>query len=115
MRSLLQGWYDWQRARSAARVQTDQTALAQEQLDVATRRVKAGDVPRLDELMAQAERDRMQAQQQQALGQEAVLQAELQQAFSGPEPGRSGAGRRRRTGSRAAAGRAGAMGAAHPR
>jgi len=83
VRSLLQGWYDWRRARSAARVQAAQTALAQEQLDVATRRVQAGDVPRLDELMAQAERDRMQAQQQQALGQEAVLQAELRKRFPG--------------------------------
>jgi len=83
VRSLLQGWYDWRRARSAARVQGSQTALAQEQLDVATRRVKAGDVPRLDELMAQAERDRMQAQQQQAQGQEAMLQAELQKRFPG--------------------------------
>jgi len=83
VRSLLQGWYDWQRARSAARVQAGQTALAQEQLDVATRRVKAGDVPRLDELTAQAERDRMQAQQQQAMGQEAMLQAELQKRFPG--------------------------------
>jgi len=83
VRSLLQGWYDWQRARSTARVQAGQTALAQEQLEVATRRVKAGDVPRLDELAAQAERDRMQAQQQQALGQEAMLQAELQKRFPG--------------------------------
>lgn len=83
VRGLLQGWYDWQRARSAARVQGEQTALAQQQLDVATRRVKAGDVPRLDELMAQAERDRMQAQQQQALGQEAQLRTELQKRFPG--------------------------------
>lgn len=83
VRSLLQGWYDWQRARSAARVQAQQTALAQEQLEVATRRVKAGDVPRLDELMAQAERDRMQAQEQLALGEEAVLRAELQKRFPG--------------------------------
>lgn len=83
VRGLLLGWYDWQRARSAARVQGEQTALAQQQLDVAARRVKAGDVPRLDELMAQAERDRMQAQQQQALGQEAQLRTELQKRFPG--------------------------------
>lgn len=83
IRSLLQGWYDWRRARSSAQVQAQQTALAREQLDIAARRVRAGDVPRLDELMAQAEHDRMQAQQQQALGQEAVLQAELRKHFPG--------------------------------
>ncbi len=87
VRSLLQGWYDWQRARSAARVQAQQTALAQEQLDIAARRVRAGDVPRIDELMAQAERDRMQAQQQQTLGQEAVLLAGLQKRFPGLDLG----------------------------
>ncbi len=83
VRGLLQAWYDWQRARSAARVQTRQTELAQEQLVIAARRVKAGDVPRLDELMAQAERDRQQAQQQQAEGQEAMLRTELQKRHPG--------------------------------
>ncbi len=83
VRSLLQGWYDWQRARSAARVQGQQLALAQEQLDVATRRVRAGDVPRIDALMAQAERDRMQALQQLAQEQEQVLRTELQKRYPG--------------------------------
>ena len=83
VRGLLQAWFDWQRGRSAARVQGEQTALAQQQLDIAARRVKAGDVPRLDELMAQAERDRMQALHQQALGQEAQLRTELEKRFPG--------------------------------
>lgn len=83
VRGLLQGWYDWQRARSAASVQARQTTLAQEQLAIAARRVKAGDVPRLDELMAQAEHDRQQAQQQQAAGQEAMLRTELQKRHPG--------------------------------
>jgi len=83
VRSLLQGWYDWQRARSAAHVQGQQTALAQEQLDIAARRVKAGDVPRIDALMAQAERDRMQAQQQLVQEQEQVLRTELHKRFPG--------------------------------
>ena len=83
IRGLLQGWFDWQRARSAARVQAEQTALAQQQLDIAARRVKAGDVARLDELMAQAERDRQQAQQAQAQGLQAVLESELRKRFPG--------------------------------
>jgi outer membrane protein TolC len=92
VRSLLQGWYDWQRARSAALVQTWQTDLAQEQLAIAARRVKAGDVPRLDELMAQAELDRQKAQQQQAAGQEAMLRAELQKRHPGLALEAAGAG-----------------------
>lgn len=92
VRSLLQGWYDWQRARSAALVQTRQTDLAQEQLAIAARRVKAGDVPRLDELMAQAELDRQKAQQQQAAGQEAMLRAELQKRHPGLALEAAGAG-----------------------
>jgi len=83
VRGLLQGWYDWQRARSAVRVQNLQTALAQEQFHVATRRVLAGDVPRLDALMAEAERDRMLAQLQLAQGQEQVLRSDLIRRFPG--------------------------------
>lgn len=83
VRNLLQSWYQWQRARSAARVQGQQTALAQEQLDIAARRVKAGDVPRIDALMAEAERDRMQAQQQLVQEQEQVLRGELHKRFPG--------------------------------
>lgn len=92
VRSLLQGWYDWQRARSAAGVQTLQSELAQEQLAIAARRVKAGDVPRLDELMAQAERDRQQAQQELATGQEAMLRTELQKRHPGLALEAAGAG-----------------------
>lgn len=83
VRGLLRAWYDWQRARSAARVQTQQATLAQEQLDVAVRRVRAGDAPRMDQLMAQAELDRALAQQQQASGREQVLQQELKKLFPG--------------------------------
>jgi outer membrane protein TolC len=83
VRSLLQLWYEWQRARSAVRVQQEQVALAQEQLSIATRRVRAGDVPRIDELMAQAERDRVQAQLQQLQGLQAELQAELRRRYPG--------------------------------
>lgn len=86
VRSLLQGWYDWQRGRSAARLLAQQAALAQEQLQVAQRRVKAGDVPRMDALMAQAEHDRARAAEQQARGREEVQRQELDKRFPGLAP-----------------------------
>ena len=83
VRGLLQAWYDWQRARSAAQVLAQQAMLAQSQLDVSVRRVKAGDAPRIDQLMAQAELERAQASEQQAGGREQVLRQGLQKRFSG--------------------------------
>ena len=83
VRSLVKAWYDWQRERSATQVLAQQAALAQEQLEVARRRVKAGDAPRMDQLMAQAEHDRAQAAQQQSRGREQVQLQELQKRFPG--------------------------------
>lgn len=94
VRGLLQLWYEWQRARSTVRVQQGQVTLAQEQLAIAARRVRAGDVPRIDELMAQAEYDRMQAQLQHAQGLQAELQAELNRRYPGllPADGQAASG-----------------------
>lgn len=83
VRSLLKSWYDWQRERSASEVLTRQTALAQEQLRAAIRRVKAGEAPRMDQLMAQADFDRAAAAQQQASGREEVQRMELQRRYPG--------------------------------
>lgn len=83
VRSLLKSWYDWQRERSASEVLTRQSALAQEQLRVAIRRVKAGEAPRMDQLMAQADFDRAVAAQQQASGREQVQRMELQKRYPG--------------------------------
>jgi outer membrane protein TolC len=83
VRELLKAWYDWQRERSAAQVLTQQAALAQEQLRVAARRVQAGEAPRIDQMMAQAEHDRALAAQQQAQGRERVQRQELLQRFPG--------------------------------
>lgn len=99
VRGLLQAWYDWQRARSAAQVLAQQATLAQSQLDVSVRRVKAGNAPRMDQLMAQAELERAQANEQQAGGREQVLRQSLQKRFAGlvlsddmaePPPGLTG-------------------------
>lgn len=83
VRGLLKAWFDWQRERSAAAVQAQQAALAQELLQVARRRVRAGEAPRMDELMAQAEADRAQAAEQQASGRERVQRQELEKRFPG--------------------------------
>ncbi len=83
VRSLVAAWYGWQRERSAASVLTQQAALAQEQLQVASRRVKAGDAPRMDQMMAQAEHDRAQAAEQLALAREQMQRQELQKRFPG--------------------------------
>jgi outer membrane protein TolC len=83
VRGLVKAWYDWLRERSAATVLAQQAALAQEQLQVAARRVKAGDAPRIDQLMAQAELDRAQAAEQLARGREQMQRQELLKRYPG--------------------------------
>ncbi len=83
VRSLVVAWYGWQRERSTAAVLAQQAALAQDQLQVAARRVKAGDAPRMDQLMAQAEQDRTQAAEQLARAREQMQRQELQKRFPG--------------------------------
>ncbi|HCY14762.1 MAG TPA: hypothetical protein DHV21_02105 [Curvibacter sp.] len=83
VRSLVVAWYGWQRERSTAAVLAQQAALAQDQLQVAARRVKAGDAPRMDQLMAQAEHDRAQAAEQLARAREQMQRQELQKRFPG--------------------------------
>lgn len=86
VRSLVKAWYDWQRERSTTVLLSQQAALAQEQLLVAMRRVKAGDAPRMDQLMAQAEFDRSVASQELARGREQVQLGELHKRFPGIFP-----------------------------
>jgi len=83
VRGLVKAWYDWLRERSAAAVLAQQATVAQEQLQVAARRVKAGDAPRMDQLMAQAELDRAQAAEQLARGREQMQRQELLKRYPG--------------------------------
>jgi cobalt-zinc-cadmium efflux system outer membrane protein len=83
VRALVKSWYDWQRERSASAVLAQQAALANEQLRVATRRVQAGDAPRMEQLMAQAEFHRAEAVQQQASGRAQVQRMELEKHYPG--------------------------------
>lgn len=83
VRGLVTAWYGWQRERSTVVVLTQQATLAQEQLLVASRRVKAGDAPRMDQMMAQAEHDRTLAAEQLARAREQMQRQELQKRFPG--------------------------------
>lgn len=83
VRDLIRHWYDWQREHHASQLLGQQVVLAQEQLRVAVQRVRAGDAPGMDQLMAQAEHDRAQAALQQVQGRAQWLQQALQKRFPG--------------------------------
>ncbi len=53
-RSLLSGWFLWQRERAQSEQWQQQVDVLKQQVDVVTRRVKAGDAARLEEELAQA-------------------------------------------------------------
>ncbi|MBZ0105657.1 MAG: TolC family protein [Sulfuricella denitrificans] len=53
-RSLLSGWFVWQRERAQLEQWRQQVEVLKQQHDVVTRRVKAGDAARLEEELAQA-------------------------------------------------------------
>lgn len=53
-RSLLSGWFVWLRERAQSEQWQQQVDVQKQQLDVVTRRVKAGDAARLEEELAQA-------------------------------------------------------------
>ena len=83
VRTLVQAWFEAQRARASVQVLAQQTVLAADQLRVAQRRVKAGDAPRLDEMMARAESERAQGAEQQARGRLEVMLQELRLRYPG--------------------------------
>jgi len=53
-RKLLSGWFTWLRERAQSEQWQQQVDVLKQQLDVVTRRVKAGDAARLEEDLAQA-------------------------------------------------------------
>jgi outer membrane protein, heavy metal efflux system len=80
-RALLKAWFDWLRERGAAALMARQAETSQEQLRVVSRRVAAGEAPRLEQLMAQADHERMLAQLGQARLRETLQVQELQKRF----------------------------------
>ena len=83
VRTLVQAWFEAQRARAQVLVLAQQTALAGDQLRVAQRRVKAGDAPRMDEMMARAELERAHSAELQARGRLEVMLQELRVRYPG--------------------------------
>ncbi len=65
-RGLLAGWFDWLRESRSTALLQEQAALAAKQLEAITRRVAAGDAPRLDRQLAEAELGRVVALQLEA-------------------------------------------------
>ena len=83
VRTLVQAWFEARRQRATVEVLTRQNALAQSQLRVAQRRVRAGEAARLDEMMAQAEAQRAAGALAQALGRLEVMRQELRLRYPG--------------------------------
>jgi outer membrane protein TolC len=62
-RLLLVGWSDWLRARASAELLGQQATLLREQAQAVARRVAAGDAPRIEQQLAEAEVERQLAAQ----------------------------------------------------
>lgn len=80
-RSLLSQWFDWLRAGSEARLLTQQLALFEAQLVATEKRVQAGDAPRIEMQLAQAELARAQAAQTRAQQNADLLALSLRSTF----------------------------------
>jgi outer membrane protein TolC len=62
-RTLLSGWSDWLRARASAQLLGEQVELLRGQAQAVARRVAAGDAPRIEQQLAEAEVERQLAAQ----------------------------------------------------
>ncbi len=80
-RSLLAGWFDWLREERSAALLQEQASLAGKQLEAITRRVTAGDAPRLDQQLAEAELGRVVALQLEAARRAGSARIALLQDF----------------------------------
>ncbi len=80
-RALLSGWFEWLRAKRTSAVLGAQGALLDQQLGAVHSRVRAGDAPRVEELLAQTEIDRQTAALAAADRQEQELALRLQRSF----------------------------------
>jgi hypothetical protein len=80
-RSLLAGWFDWQRETQAAALLLTQADLARKQLDDVGKRVGAGDAPRIDQQLAEAELGRVVALQLDAVRRAEAARLNLLQLF----------------------------------
>ena len=90
-RGLLKTWFDWLREAGAAQHLSAQVHLLDQQLEFARKRVKAGDAPKVEIMLAEAERDRVAGLQLQAAQRAQAAALDLQYRYPGiaavaPEP-----------------------------
>lgn len=82
-RGLLRAWFGWLKARVQADEWNSQASLLRRQGEVAARRVRAGDAPRLEQTLAEAAAAQAEAAALQAGMRTAVAAAELTQHYPG--------------------------------
>ena len=88
-RGLLRSWFAWLKARVQADEWGKQVNLLRRQSEVAARRVRAGDAPRLEQTLAEASMAQAEAAAVQGRLRESVATAELKQNYPGiPMPGK---------------------------
>lgn len=82
-RSLLRAWYDWLRERGAVMLWQEQAAAQQGLLDIAQRRVRAGDAARVEQRLQEAALAQARAALAAAQVREQVARATLAQSWPG--------------------------------
>lgn len=82
-RTLMSLWFDWLREeRSALRLQ-DYAQVLTKEMQIVQKRVKAGDAPRLELMLAETELTKAGANQSQAAQRARILAAEIKRKFPG--------------------------------
>lgn len=82
-RTLLKMWFDWVRADYTARQWASQVDTLKQQLSIVEKRIKAGDAPSMEMLLAQAAVSQAETSLQQARLQQQMAATDLTQRFSG--------------------------------
>lgn len=82
-RSLMQDWFNALRESSSLMQLRQQVEIAEQFAAIASKRVKAGDVARLEQLAAETELQRVRALLQQAEQREELAQQQLQMIYPG--------------------------------
>jgi outer membrane protein TolC len=82
-RALLAAWFELLREERAASRISEQVALSERLLDSMQKRVRAGDTPKMELLLAQTEHERLIAVQQQATQRAELARIALEQKYPG--------------------------------
>ena len=82
-RGLLRAWFGWLKARAQSDEWNSQASLLKRQAEVAAKRVRAGDAPRLEQTLAEAAAAQAEAAALQAGMRTSVAAAELTQHYPG--------------------------------